>query len=239
MRKERGLFKRNRSPYWWIRYTDKSGTTIRESTGVKEKSLAREILNKRRTDVAEGKFLDKRKRPKTKFHKLCDRYWEKRGQYLRMKGLTSMISIWKRHFGNKTSISFNQSHVEDFLAEHFENKAVSSRNRHITQLKAMFNWAIEEGLITHNPAAKLKKAREVGRNRYLTLEEIHKLLAACGERLRLIVLFALHTGMRKGEIFDLKWFDVNLEQKMIWVHTSQKDAPKHIPLDETVNGGAG
>ena len=49
-------------------------------------------------------------------------------------------------------------------------------------------------------------------------------------------MVALHTGMRKGEIFDLKWFDVNLEQKMIWVHTSQKGAPKHIPLDETVMG---
>jgi len=228
MRQERGLYKRNRSPYWWICYTDKHGNTVRESTGVKEKSLAREILAKKRALVAEGKYLS---RPsKITFGRLCDLYWEGRGSQLRMKGLPSMLKAWKKLYGNRM--------VGDLRIPHsfIGHLAPSSRNRHITQLKAMFNWAIEEEIIYSNPAAKLKKVREVGRNRFLTIEEIERLLATCAGQLRLIVLFALHTGMRKGEIFDLKWFDVNLEQRMIWVHTSGKGDPRHVPLDDTVMG---
>jgi len=233
---DRGLYRRRGSPYWWVRYADRNGRLIRESTGTTEKKLARDILAKKKVLVAENRHLDVRKIPKTMFFELCDQYWDKRGKHLRMKGLGSMIKIWKQQLGNRLVASLRQTDIENLMAEHFEGLKKSSRNRHITQLKAMFNWAIEEGLITHNPAAKLKKVREVGRTRYLTTEEIQRLLAACGERLRLIVLFALHTGMRKGEIFDLKWFDVNMGQRMVWVHTSHKGAPKHIPLDETVMG---
>ena len=41
-------------------------------------------------------------------------------------------------------------------------------------------------------------------------------------------------GLPDGAHFDLKWFDVNMEQRTIWVHTSAKGAPRHIPINETV-----
>jgi integrase len=46
--------------------------------------------------------------------------------------------------------------------------------------------------------------------RILTREEIAKLLAACTEYSRPIVLTALHTGMRRGEILGLKWSQVDM-----------------------------
>jgi len=236
MKKERGLYRRKRSPFWWICYTDKLGNTIRETTGVKEKSLAREILNKRRTEVAEGKFLDKRKVPKITFTQLCNLYWDKRGQHLRMYGLESVLGIWKDHFGKRKVASIRQSDVEDFLAERFGHLAPSTRNRHMAQLKAMLNWAIEVGELYENPAAKLKRLREIPRNRYLTLDEISRLLTGCSHRLRQIVEFALHTGMRKSEILDLRRVDADLKQKLIWIRTSHKADPRHIPMDEVVWG---
>ena len=45
--------------------------------------------------------------------------------------------------------------------------------------------------------------------------------------------------MRRGEIFDLKWFDVNLDSGMIFVHTSGKGDPRHVPIDDTVRGVLG
>lgn len=228
MKTERGLYRRKRSPSWWICYTDKHGNTIRESTGVREKSLAREILAKKRALVAEGKHLSKPS--KIAFSKLCDLYWESRGKHLRMKGLPSMLKYWKKLYGNSVVDGLKIPHS---FASHL---APASRNRHIAQLKAAFNWAIDEGIIRSNPAARLKKARVVGRNRFLTLEEIARLLAACSGHIRHIVLFALHTGMRRGEIFDLKWFDVNLDSGMIFVHTSGKGDPKHVPINDTVRG---
>jgi integrase len=64
-----------------------------------------------------------------------------------------------------------------------------------------------------------KKLKELlGRLRFLTLEEIPKLLACCPSPphpLRDLVMVALTTGMRRGEILGLKWDYVRLESRFI------------------------
>ena len=58
------------------------------------------------------------------------------------------------------------------------------------------------------------------RLRYLEKEEIDKLLANCCEHLKPIVVVALHTGMRKGEILGLKWHDIDIKRNIIYLlHT--------------------
>ena len=73
---ERGLFRRRGSPYWCIRYADRNGRIHRKSTGTNSKRLAREILAKHKSLVAENRHLDVKKVPKTTFYELCDQYWE-------------------------------------------------------------------------------------------------------------------------------------------------------------------
>jgi len=50
------------------------------------------------------------------------------------------------------------------------------------------------------------------RTRYLTLNEINKLLRDCSEHLRSIVIVALNTGMRLSELLNLKWQDIDLNK---------------------------
>ena len=59
-----GVFKRGAT--WHIRYV-RDGTIVRESTGAASKKLAKAILEKRKTEVAEGKLLDKQERPEMTF----------------------------------------------------------------------------------------------------------------------------------------------------------------------------
>jgi integrase len=86
----------------------------------------------------------------------------------------------------------------------------------------MFNVAQREGWILRNPFntgdTLISKADERKRERILTREEEEKLLAACsGVRAHLlpIVICALDTGMRQGEIFKLQWSDVDLDNRLI------------------------
>ncbi len=242
---DRGLFRRRGSPHWWIRFADENGRIRRESTGTSEKKLAREILAKRKTLVTEGRSLDKKKVPKTTFYELCDQYWEKKGKRLRMKGLDSMIRAWKDHFGDEPVKDFTEAAVEDFLTSYVDDRGLSptTRNRHIAQLKAMFNWAIshkpimsDPPLITHNPASKLKKVDEepYRRERFLTVIEIQRLLEVCHQRFRPFVMTGLHTGMRPGELFELRWKDVRFESGLIYVHRSKVGKAGYVPMNDSL-----
>ena len=233
MKKERGLYRRRRSPYWWITYSGKHGNMVRESTGVKEKSLAREILDKRRTEVAEGTFMKKEKQPKVTMEELCEQYWNAKGCTLKFKGLDSMIKQWKKFFGKKKVSALKQEDIELYMKP-LKEKSPYTHNNHLNMLRVLFNWGIAAGKVKENPAAKVVKMKTVHRTRYLTVEEVQKLLKACNDQIRSIVEFAVNTGLRKGEIFDLKWTDVNMEQCVIWIHTSEKGAPRHVPMNDRV-----
>jgi len=235
---DRGLYRRRGSPHWWIRYADRNGRIIRETTGTTSKKLAREILAKQKVLVAENRHMDVKKVPKTTLNELCDQYWKLDGKHKRMKGLSSMIGIWKKWFGNLPMKELNQQKVEKFLAERMEEKHLSpaTRNRHLAHLSSLFNRGKEWGLITDNPAQGIKPLRENGaRTRFLDKEEIQLLLEAATEEFRPILLTALHTGMRRGEIIELRWPDVDFRNRIITIQDSKSGKKRMIPINDILN----
>src|SRR6266545_488819 len=97
-----------------------------------------------------------------------------------------------------------------------EQRSIARINRELSLFRHAFKIAIGEGWLHSNPFVGPKPlihtADEVKRNRLLERGEEHRLLEACqGPRshLRPIIICAIDTGMRRGEIFKLKWFDLN------------------------------
>ena len=77
--------------------------------------------------------------------------------------------------------------------------------------------------------------REKGaRLRFLDTNEIQLLLQASSEDFRPVLITALHTGMRRGEILNLKWDDVNLKNRIITVQESKSGKKRMIPVDDTL-----
>ena len=102
------------------------------------------------------------------------------------------------------------------------------------RLKRLFNLCIEWGLCEYNPAGRIKLFRvDDRRYRYLTQEEEEALLEVCTPYLKRVVLFALHTGMRKGEILGLRWGDVDFPNSVAIVPASRSKSKKDrcIPLN--------
>ena len=235
---DRGLFRRRGSPHWWIRFADENGRIRRESTGTTEKKLAREILAKKKTLVVEGRYLDKKRVPKTTFFELCKQYWELEGQHKRTKGLSEMIQIWKESLGNAPVAELSQQTIERFLKARMKEKRLSpaTTNRHLAMLSSMFNKGVEWGLVVENSTRGIKPLRENGaRVRFLDQDEIHRLIEAASEDFRPILMTALHSGMRRGEILNLKWGDVDLKNRIITVQDSKSGKKRTIPIDDTLN----
>jgi integrase len=107
----------------------------------------------------------------------------------------------------------------------------------------MFNRAREWGMIEHNPTAGIRKLAENNeRCRWLTEEEQNRLLSFCHGLTRTIVVVALRTGMRWGEIAHLKWQQapesnyVDFDRGIIFIHgaLSKSKKSRWIPLGQIV-----
>ena len=103
-------------------------------------------------------------------------------------------------------------------------RSVASVNRELALLRRMLNVALQEGWIRRNPMhagdSLICVAAEHKRERILTFDEERRLLDACTgrrEHLRPIIIAALETGMRRGELLKMKWRDIDFERRIIVV----------------------
>ncbi|MGM0575081.1 MAG: tyrosine-type recombinase/integrase [Myxococcota bacterium] len=108
--------------------------------------------------------------------------------------------------------------------------------RYLAALSHALTVAVKEwGWLDSNPMAKVRKPREPrGRVRYLSDEERDRLLRACADSrnpyLYPVVVLALSTGMRKGEVMGLRWRDVDLERGRVVLHETKNGERRVVPL---------
>jgi integrase len=228
-----GVFKRGVT--WYIRYT-RDGTIVRESTSAGSKRLALAILDKRKTEVAEGKHLDRQERPEMTFAELSEWYWDHHGQRKRSNGVRGRLKRLKSFFGNTPLLRITPELVNEYRQERIARDQVSQQtvNRDLQELKTMFNQIISSKRwrrVLENPVSYVKLAKERNeRVRYLEYEEIQKLLASAADHLRPILVMALHTGMRRGEILNLRWTDIDFKNDNVHVREAKNGEGRYIPL---------
>jgi integrase len=112
----------------------------------------------------------------------------------------------------------------------------STVNRYIAALSHALSFAVKERrLLQRNPVSDIRRKPEPrGRTRFLSDDARAKLLQACGESawpaLQGLVLLAITTGARKGELIRLKWADVDLKTGRAVVSETKNDEPRTLPL---------
>jgi len=105
---------------------------------------------------------------------------------------------------------------------HGKQRAIASVNRELELLRAMFRFAIRQGWIVRSPFEMgeplISKANETQRDRTLSHDEEQRLLAALTGRrahVRPILIAALDTSCRRGELLKLRWRDVDFGSKLL------------------------
>jgi integrase len=108
--------------------------------------------------------------------------------------------------------------------------------RYLAALSHAFSLAVKEwGWVAANPLRNASKPVEPrGRVRFLDNDECSRLLTACRgsgpEALYTIVVLALTTGMRRGEIMGLRWRDVDLDEAHLTLHETKNGERRVVPL---------
>lgn len=147
--------------------------------------------------------------------------------------------------------------VEVFFASlRRAGRAASTRNKFVQAIKAAFRWATKKGYLARNPIADadgLKREKPRKRDRRLVPDvvddngkivhegEERRLLAVSGPRLRLMIIGAIETCCRRGELRALRWRDVDLVKRELVVRAVEKGARKtgvarHLPISTRLAG---
>ena len=108
-------------------------------------------------------------------------------------------------------------------------------NRDLSVLRHILFWAVDEQLLVANPLARLKMPPERRvRRQILSIAEEEALLSVAKGHLRAMILIALDTGLRRGEITTERWEDIDFAQNVLSVTHSKtpRGELREIPLTE-------
>lgn len=113
-------------------------------------------------------------------------------------------------------------------------------NLEVDAVKAMLNQAIKWGYLRENPLRWVKPLKEEDKKpvRFLSRDECSRLLAAAPDDLEPVYYIFLNTGMRKAELENLLWKDIDFKRRKIRICSKEgwhpKTGEREIPMSDGV-----
>lgn len=227
-----GLYKRGQ--VWWMRFTFK-GRQVRRTTETADKKTAEKIYHKVLTLIAEGKWFEKSPETEKTFKEMMDRYMEEYSKPKKTSSWRDEASL--KHllpfFGNYGILEIAPSLINQYKTRRrLAGASPSTVNRELSLMKHGYNIAIREWeWIKENPVSRVSMEKEPpARDRYLIEDEEEKLLKVSPQWLREVIVFAVETGCRQGEILSLTWKDIDLHKRTANVFATKTEDRRMIPL---------
>jgi integrase len=146
-----------------------------------------------------------------------------------------MLGHLKRHLGKVNLGDIQALRVEEYQQKRIKEVCPATVNRELALLKHMFNVAERWGMHQGTNPVRLVKFLPENNLRFQTLdpEDERKLLASSSPYLRELIVFAINTGLRCGDIFHLQWQEVDLEQQRLSIVMKKMRHTLEVPLNDT------
>lgn len=226
-----------------IDYYDPSGKRIRKNFKFKKDAVAE--LGKRQSLMREDRYLDRKREYTTTLKQLADKYadiYQDQTSYQTAKRY--FIKAILKHFGNDTRLSeIKYIDVEAWrqkmqrtITRRGQFASAATINRHLACLRHMFSKAITWDMIDRSPfdaGEGIMLKEENKRLRFLSEDEIQRLLAECRGYLRDLVEAAILTGCRRGELLSLKWDQIR--QGFIYLDKTKTGEGRQIPVSDALD----
>jgi len=228
-----GLYRRGK--LFWFSIME-NGKRIQVSTGSDSRKLAERIYGKALTDLQEGRWFEKQKANSITFKEMVEKYMHK------YYGIRDEHTVKKLlpFFGHLTLADITTELVSDYRDERLKKVKPATVYQELSLMRRMFNVARREWKwLRDNAVADLsfsvgnKNARE----RWLSVEEEQTLLSSATnpDWLRPLLITALHTGMRRGEILNLTWKDIDFVRRVVRVMKSKNGEKRYSHVPDSFN----
>jgi len=215
---------RKRGNKWFVDLYLPNGERYRKMVGTKKQ--AEEVEKRIEIEILEGKWSLRDK--EMTFGELLPEYFE----YSKASKAQSTYSNDKYrieahllpYFGETSLKEIKPQMLDKYKAERVREGASNNTvNHELVCLSHIMKMAIRWRYVEHNPVSSVEKMKIPKRPpRFLSLEEIDRLLEASREsHIYPILMTAIHTGLRKSELLNLKWSDLDFDQCTITVQPKE------------------
>jgi len=232
------MIKQNKMGKWVVDFTC-NGKRIRRVVG-HSKEEAKDVMASLRKQIRANAVSERygliRPKKKVRFEDFAE-------EFLRVYSKEKKRS-WERDeyslkplcafFKNKNLSDITQYSVEQYQELRRKEVSPATVNRELACLKTLFQKAIEWKKAEDNPAKKVRRYREMERERILNPEEAQILLDVAALHLKTILTIALNTGMRRSEILGLRWKSVIFAKRYIHIENSKNGKSRNVPMNPIV-----
>lgn len=242
-----------RGEIWYASYSLPGGRRIKESLGTSDKRLATELHDKRKAELWRvdrlGDF------PDVTFDDACMRWLEEKAEKKSLKDDRSRMAFWLAHFEGvrlkdvteqkiysavnkmsnckqleiwKIKAAVAQKNGEPAPVYSAKPVTTSTKAKHLALMKAILRAAERDWKwLEKAPVIKIPSVRNK-RVRWLEKEEAKRLIDECPEPLKSVVKFALATGLRKSNIMNLEWQQIDMQRRVAWVNPEDSKSNRAI-----------
>ena len=229
-----------RGKYFIDFYVD--GKRVRECVGPVSRRDAEKALKSRQGDVVKGLYQLNKRAPSPLFCNFSEQFMEFSRAHKSSRSSTAdetRLVHLKPFFGR-----YRLDQITSFLVEKYiidRKRSITRRgkppspatiNRELAVLRHMFNKAIDWGKAERNPVKGVRFLKEdPPKERILSHEEEQILLEHSAPHLRMAIILALNTGLRLGEILNLRWSDIDPIQGLLTVERGKGGKRRTVEMN--------
>jgi len=229
---------KNPKGVYYIFYNQTNGKRTCISTGSKKKSEALQFLNEfkvNKKEMDERKFVPiSLKEFRWEYLKYSESFhtWKTTLTYK-----TTFNSMMK-YYGEVQLIDLTRKKIEEYIQYLVRNTSIYSGRKDLINIKASFNWAVQNNYLIENPARLIKRLKVPERlPLYYSREDFQKLIDTIDSQdIKDLVVFAVNTGLRQEELINLQFRQVNFLDKSIILdnqnHITKSKKIRTLPLNE-------
>ncbi|MEM7862996.1 site-specific integrase [Morganella morganii] len=245
------IFKRGNS--WYCDFATPGGKRIKKSLGTSDRKQAQELHDKLKAEQWRieqvGDF------PDYTYEEACLRWLEEKADKKSIEDDKNFIAFWLEYFEGVRLKDITENAIYKIISKmtnkHAENcwrrKAdtakrkgkevplftskpvtTATKARYLSFIKALLRAAEREWKwIEKSPVIKIPSIRD-RRVRWLEPVEAKRLIDECPEPLKSVVRFALSTGLRRSNILNLEWQQIDMQRKVAWIYPEDSKSGKAI-----------
>jgi integrase len=223
--------KKNEDGTWRVDFYPSPGAKRERKTPFTRKKDAEEYINSRKADYKNKTALIQKRFSTLTFEQIAVQYRDSHLAKGKASGNVSYMNNLIREFGDHILSKISTSEVRIYFEKFFDGEIVSQKGhkyeistieKHLTYFKRVFNYAIEREIIAINPIKEIRFTKQFKkknkRNKSLSQEDFNKFNDLFKDQrwwAKGVITVLWHTGMRIGEVRNLKWCEVDLKAGVI------------------------